>query len=114
MESVKSVAHKERAWIYCRVATLDEFTLKMQQEALNAYAENQLFEVVGATTEQSKGLSLMRDDIPEISHAAEQRLMDVLLVFDICRLGRNILEVQEYFHWLKNHGVRMVCMKDLM
>lgn len=114
MEQVKSVAHKERAWIYCRVATPDEFALKMQQEALNAYAEKRLFEVVGTTAEQAKGLSLMRDGITEISQAAEQRLMDVLLVFGISRLGRNVLEVPEYVHWLKNHGVRVVCMKGLM
>lgn len=120
MEQVKRVvfymrvAHKERAWIYCRVATPDAFTLKMQQKALNSYAENQLLEVVGTTAEQGNGLSLMRDGIAEISQAAEQGLMDVLLVADISRLGRNALEVRKYVHWLKNHGVLVACMNGLM
>jgi len=116
MEPVKSVAHKKRAWIYCRVATETPgaFVLQMQEERLNAYAENQQFDVVGTTAEHAKGLSLMRDGIAEISRAVEQRLMDVLLVSSINRLGRTPLEVLEYIHWLKNHGVRVVSTTDML
>lgn len=110
----KRAARKERAWIYCRVDAPDAFAVKMQQSALNDLAEKHLLEVVGTTAEQGSGLSLMRDGIAEISHAAEQRQMDVLLMANISRLGRNALEVREYVRWLKNLDVRVVCMSGPM
>ena len=114
MEVQKRAVCKERAWIYCRVDAPDAFALKMQQNALNDLAEDHLLEVVGITAEQGNGSSLMRDGIAEISHAAEQRRMDVLLVSNISRLGRNALEVHRYVRWLKSLNVRMVCMSGLM
>ena len=101
---------KERAWIYCRVANPDAVALKAQQEALAAYAEKEMFEIAGTTIEQRNGLSLVRDGIAEISRAAERKQMDILLVANICRLGRNAFEVREYVRWLKEHGVRVVCL----
>lgn len=86
----------------------------MQRERLNAYAEKQQFDVVGTTAEYAKGLSLMRNGIAEISRTAEQRLMDVLLVSSIDRLGRIPLEVCEYIYWLKNHSVCVVSVTDLL
>lgn len=116
MEPVKSVAHKKRAWIYCRVATEtpDAFELQMQQERLNAYAEKQQFEVVDTIAEYAKGVSLMRNGIAKISRAAEQGLMDVLLVSSINRLGRTPQEVYEYILWLRSHSVCVVSMSDLL
>jgi len=105
---------KERAWIYCRVAAPEASMLKLQQEELKTYAENQMFEVVGATAEHGTGLSLMRDSLAEISQAAEQGLMDVLLVTNISMLGRNAQEVWKYVRQLKNNGVRVACMDRLM
>lgn len=108
------IARKERTWIYSRVAAPDAFALRAQQEALDAYAIKERFEVVGTTAEQGSGLSLIRDGIAEITRAAKQRQMDVLLVANISRLGRNALEVQNYIRWLNACGVRVVCMDGTM
>lgn len=101
---------KKRAWIYCRIDGPDAFALRMQQELLNSYAQSEQLDVVGTTSEQRNGLSLMRDGIAEISYAAEHKEMDVLLVHKLNRLGRNSFEVLPYVRWLENHGVRVVCL----
>ena len=109
MRSV-AVPHKERTWIYCRTDSTDASVLRMQEEALNIYAQRERLDVAGTTSEQSNGLSLLRDGIAEISHAVEQKKMDVLLVSNMSRLGRNSLEVLRYIRWLNNHGVRVICL----
>ena len=50
----------KRAWIYCRVAHPDAHALATQQAALEAYAGQHGFEIVGITTEQASGLDFSR------------------------------------------------------
>ncbi|SFG86356.1 recombinase family protein [Enterocloster clostridioformis] len=108
------IGRKKRAWIYCRVAAPDKAALRMQKKALSAYAEEKQFEVVGITTEQGSGLSFDRDGIAKISRAVKQNQIDVLLIANISRLGRNTFEVLKYIHWLDSCGVRVVCMDGTM
>ena len=100
--------HK-RAWIYCRVAYPDAFALAAQQSNLEAYAEREGFEIVGTTVEQASGMNLTRRGLTEVSNAVAAGKVDLLLVADLSRLGRDVTSVDAYLRWLEDQFVEVVC-----
>ena len=103
-------ARAPRAWIYCRVAEPDAFALRTQQEELTAFAEENHYEVVGCTTKQETGTTMVRSGLAEITNAALRGEMDILLVLNATRLGRDIWNTLEYVGWLEKHKVEVVCL----
>ena len=100
---------KQRAWIYCRVAHPDAHALAVQQASLEAYAEANGFEIVGTTAEQASGLDFSRRGLAEVSGAAAAGEIDLLLVADLSRLGRDLMKVDAYLRWLEDQFVEVVC-----
>ena len=99
-----------RAWIYCRVAAPDALALKTQQKELTAFAEKNHYEVVGRTSEQGAGTTMERSGLAEITNAVLRGEMDILLVLNASRLGRDIWKMLEYVDWLERHNVEVVCL----
>lgn len=104
------VARAPRVWIYCRVAEPDAFALRTQQEELTAFAKENHYEVVGCTAKQETGTTMVRPGLAEITNAALQGEMDILLVLNASRLGRDIWRTLEYVGWLREHNVKVVCL----
>lgn len=100
---------RKRAWIYCRVAYPDAFALAAQQSNLEAYAEREGFEIVGTTVEQASGMNLTRRGLAEVSNAVAAGKVDLLLVADLSRLGRDVTSVDAYLRWLEDQFVEVVC-----
>ena len=100
--------HK-RTWIYCRVAHPDAYALAVQQAGLEVYAEAHGFEIVGITAEQAGGLDLFRRGLAEVSGAAADGKIDLLLVADLSRLGRDMGKTDAYLRWLEDQFVEVVC-----
>ena len=100
---------KQRAWIYCRVAHPDAHALAVQQASLEAYAEVNGFEIVGTTAEQASGLDISRRGLAEGSNAVDAGEVDLLLVTDLSRLGRNVVKADAYLRWLEDRFVEVVC-----
>ena len=100
---------KQRAWIYCRVAHPDAHTLAVQQASLEAYAEANGFEIVGTTAEQASGLDFSRRGLAEVSNVVDAGEVDLLLVTDLSRLGRNVVKADAYLRWLEDRFVEVVC-----
>lgn len=100
---------KQRAWIYCRVAHPDAHALAVQQASLEAYAEVNGFEIVGTTAEQASGLDISRRGLAEVSNAVDAGEVDLLLVTDLSRLGRNVVKADAYLRWLEDRLVEVVC-----
>lgn len=100
---------KQRAWIYCRVAHPDAHALAVQQASLEAYAEVNGFEIVGTTAEQASGLDISRRGLAEVSNAVDAGEVDLLLVTDLSRLGRNVVKADAYLRWLEDQFVEVVC-----
>ena len=98
-----------RAWIYCRVAYPDAFALAAQQASLEAYAEKQGFEIVGITAEQASGLDFSRRGLAEVSGAVAAGDIDLLLVANLSRLGRDVVKTDAYLRWLEDRLVEVVC-----
>ena len=104
------VARAPRAWIYCRTAEPNAFALKIQQEELTAFAEKNHYDIVGCTSRHEAGTTMTRPGLAEITNAALQGKMDILLVLNASRLGRDIWNTLEYVGWLEKHKVEVVCL----
>ena len=100
---------KQRAWIYCRVAHPDAHALAVQQASLEAYAEVNGFEIVGTTAEQASGLDFSRRGLAEVSNVVDAGEVDLLLVTDLSRLGRNVVKADAYLRWLEDRFVEVDC-----
>ncbi len=99
----------KRAWIYCRTAYPDAHALSTQQAHLEAFAEKQGFEIMGTTVEQASGLNYSRRGLTEVSRAVDAGDVDLLLVTDLSRLGRDLEKADGYLRWLKERSVEVVC-----
>lgn len=99
----------KRTWIYCRVAYPDAHALAAQQTYLEAYAKEHGFEVVGTTIEQASGLDFFRRGLGEVSAAVAAGKVDILLVSNLSRLGRDLKKADIYLRWLEDQFVDVVC-----
>lgn len=102
-------ARAPRAWIYCRTAEPNAFALRRQQEELTAFAKDNHYEIVGCTSKQETGTTMVRSGLAEITNAALRGEMDILLVLNASRLGRDIWNTLEYVGWLGKHNVEVIC-----
>ena len=103
------VARAPRAWIYCRTARPDAFALRVQQNALYDFAGKNRYEVVGCTAKQEAGTTMVRSGMADITNAVLRGEMDILLVLNASRLGRDIWNTLEYVGWLGKHNVEVIC-----
>ena len=100
---------QKRAWIYCRVAYPDAHALAVQQTTLEDYAEQHGFEIVGTTAEQASGFDFFRRGLSEVSNAVATGKVDVLLMADLSRLGRDVVKGDAYLRWLEDQFVEVLC-----
>ena len=103
-------ARAPRAWMYCRTAEPNAFALRRQQEELTAFAKDNHYEIVGCTSKQETGTTMVRSGLAEITNAALRGEMDILLVLNASRLGRDIWNTLEYVGWLGKHNVEVICL----
>ncbi len=100
---------RKRTWIYCRTAYPDAHALAVQQASLEAYAEKQGFVIAGITAEHASGLDFSRRGLAEVSGAVDAGDVDLLLVTDLARLGRDMEKVDSYLRWLEDRFVDVIC-----
>lgn len=94
-----------RAAIYCRVATADQFALDQQEQSVCAFAKAKGYEISSITKETYKGTTMERPGIQRILTDAEKGTMDIVLAYNISRLGRNTVETFRFIKELRGHGV---------
>lgn len=97
------------AWLYCRVAHSAHSELEMQTAMLIDYAQKHGLEITGVTAETGSGLTLHRKGLNEVCYALETGKASILLIRNLCRIGRITVEVSNYLMWLKKHGIVLVC-----
>ncbi len=76
---------------------------------MEAFAEKQGFEIVGITAEHANGLDLSRRGLAEVSSAVDAGSVDLLLVANLSRLGRDVGRVDSYLRWLEDRFVDVMC-----
>lgn len=106
--------NRKRAWIYCRIAYPNAAFLEIQEKNMIDYAKAQGLSIAGVTSEHGSGHDFSRDGMKAVSHAIEAGGVDVLLVKDLSRLGRDMEEMDVFLRWLKKHNVTLVCADGTM
>ena len=98
---------QKRAWVYCRIDAPEDThgALKSQRQQLMDYAEQMGFTVVGASEDLASGLSLDRPGLNRFADAVKAGSVDVLLVHDISRIGRDTCQTMAWLEALRSKKV---------
>lgn len=99
--------HK-RTWIYCRVAHSGPDTAKLlesQHFRLERYAKEQGFEIIGSSSDIGSGLIFDRPGLRDFLGAVDDDAVDVLLLPNLSRLGRDTNKVLWYWKMLHGRGI---------
>lgn len=98
---------QKKAWVYCRIDAPEDAhgALKGQKKELMDYAEQMGFEVVGCSEDLGSGMEFDRTGLAEVTMAAGEGKMDVLLVKKLDRLGRDTAKTLEFIRGLEQLGV---------
>lgn len=100
---------KKRAYLYCRTAHPDKDALEAQKRNLTAYAEAQDFTITGVVSESGSGLDYSRAGLHEAMWAVAEKDVDVLLIANLSRLGRDTYKNEALLRWTRECGVSIVC-----
>ena len=100
---------QKKAWIYCRVAHNEPDSaevLERQRHRLESYAKEHGFEVVGTSSDIASGLKFdHRPGLLEFHNEAVNGDVDILLVCDLSRLGRDLDRTLQYWYLLRDFNV---------
>ena len=96
-------------WIYCRATHNGPDSaeaLAAQRNRLEAYAKEHAFEVVGTSTDIASGLTFEnRPGLLEFHNEVVDGDVDILLVCDRSRLGRDVDRTLQYWYLLHDLNV---------
>lgn len=115
----RTPANEGRAVLYRRVSALmgrsgeDFHSPDMQLDAMRrAIGTAGLHEVDVIDDIDVSGRSFSRKGIDRIRAMVEQRQVDVVAVYDLSRLGRNLAESLTFVKWLRKHGVSVMSTQE--
>lgn len=103
-----------RVWLYSRAANGGNSAelLEAQEHSMKQYAREHGFEVVGDSSDVGNGLTMDRPGLLNVRAAVMEKRVDVLLIRNISRLGRDVGQVIRYWKFLRDHGVRVFTVTD--
>ena len=101
-----------RAFLYCRVAHDDSFALEHQRFLLQLYAKQVGYTIIGAADEYGSGLTLDRPALQKVTEAVVAGRVDVVIVHNLARIGREWGMTQSYIDLLTQHRVKLLCIRD--
>lgn len=100
---------QKKAWIYCRVAHNGPDSaevLAAQRNRLESYAKEHDFEIVGVSSDIASGLTFEnRPGLLEFHTEAVDGDIDILLLCDLARLGRDLDRNLQYWYLLRDLDV---------
>jgi putative DNA-invertase from lambdoid prophage Rac len=88
----------QTAALYCRVSTADQ-TCARQERDLRAFAKKAGYKIAGVWKETASGARDDRAERKEVLALAQARKVDVILVTELTRWGRSMLDL---FHTLQD------------
>lgn len=107
-----------KAVIYTRVSTEDQardgFSLQGQESALLDYAKKYGYNVVGKYTDEGvSGRSIKkRHGLVSLLNDAEKNKFDVVLIYKLDRLSRNVRDSYSIIDILSKHNIRLISFLD--
>ena len=100
------------AALYCRVSTTDQ-TCARQESDLRSFAKKAGYKVVGVWKETASGAKEERAQRKEILALAQARKVDVILVTELTRWGRSMLDLFHTLQDLQSWDVSLVAQTGL-
>jgi putative DNA-invertase from lambdoid prophage Rac len=102
----------QTAALYCRVSTADQ-TCARQERDLRAFAKKAGYKIVGVWKETASGAKEDRAERKEVLALAQARKIDVILVTELTRWGRSMLDLFHTLQDLQSCGVSLVAQTGL-
>ena len=102
-----------RFWLYGRVAHDDGFSLKLQMEKLQAFAQKWSLHVVGQSGDTQSGMTLERVGLQSVKEAVIRKEVDAVLIRDYSRISRDIIQADQFVRWLNENGVQVFMLDRL-
>ena len=79
----------------------------MQKRRLETYAAEQGGSIAGISSDQQSRLTLDRPGLLEVNWAVEEKLADIMLVFNLDRICRSVVGMVQYWEYLGQCEVRL-------
>jgi putative DNA-invertase from lambdoid prophage Rac len=102
----------QSAALYCRVSTADQ-TCNRQERDLRAFAKKAGYKVVGVWKETASGAKDERAERKKVLDLAHSRDIDVILVTELTRWGRSMIDLFHTLQDLRLWGVSLVAQTGL-
>jgi DNA invertase Pin-like site-specific DNA recombinase len=100
------------AALYCRVSTADQ-TCARQERDLRAFAKKAGYKIAGVWKETASGAEDDRAERKEVLALAQARKVDVILVTELTRWGRSMLDLFHTLQDLQSWDVSLVAQTGL-
>ena len=98
--------------LYCRVSTADQ-TCARQERDLRAFAKKAGYKIVGVWKETASGAKDDRAERKKVLALVQARKIDVILVTELTRWGRSMLDLFHTLQDLQAWGVSLVAQTGL-
>ena len=102
----------QSAALYCRVSTADQ-TCARQERDLRAFAKKAGYKVAGVWKETASGAKNERSERKQVLALAQARNIDVILVTELTRWGRSMLDLVHTLQDLQAWGISRVAQTGL-
>jgi putative DNA-invertase from lambdoid prophage Rac len=102
----------QSAALYCRVSTVDQ-TCVRQERDLRTFARKAGYKIVGVWKETASGAKDDRAERKQVLALAQARKIDVVLVTELTRWGRSMLDLFHTLNDLQVWGVSLVAQTGL-
>ena len=102
----------QAAALYCRVSTADQ-TCGRQERDLKAFAKKAGYKIVGVYKETASGAQDDRAQRKEVLALAQARKIDIILVTELTRWGRSMIDLFHTLHDLQAWEVSLVAQTGL-
>src|SRR4051794_21283903 len=102
-----------RAFIYCRVSTReqsteDHYSLDNQEQRGRDYLKMKRWQLFKARKDVASGKSAEREGFQELLADIRAKRVDVVIVYRLDRLSRNVKDIYEFLDLIRRTGVAFV------
>lgn len=97
----------QKVALYCRVSTADQSCARQERDLL-AFAARAGYEVMGIWKETASGMQDNRSERNKVMALAQARQIDAILVTELTRWGRSMLDLVHTLHELQARGVSLI------
>lgn len=106
-----------RAFVYCRVSTReqstsDHYSLENQEQRARDYAGMKKWQIVRLRKDVASGKNEERDGYQALLAAVRDEKVDVVIVYRLDRLSRNVRDIYNFLDDIRDAGVAFVSVTE--